>query len=384
MLKSLFYLSSILLVFLFIFAMNNHSSNEDHVILLQSWAERKLRQELAHFQTHQFQQSDIEKTYTDLSSIPENQIIRFQIVNNQIYTNSNLLDTIESKISYNTLINFFKDLIDMHPMNSGVDFLLVTSKRITIPENYTLTVPLIVGSKNTVDQNAKYLILAPNYKTIQKLTQWYIDNSLAADEAYPWDRKLSKALWYYTSQEEYSRYYWKDLSKTKLFNLAESNPNLIDIKFIIPDQNNELAKTPTQEYPFATLTYKNTGLYKMSITIDDANTSYSDYLWQLLSNTVPLKQKSTHQQWFYDILEEGRDYISFAPDLSDLLSKIEWLQHNDTQAQKIATAGATKIQKEITPKHLFLYWSKLLQSYSSLQKFEMSTPTLPPANVSKQ
>jgi hypothetical protein len=73
--------------------------------------------------------------------------------------------------------------------------------------------------------------------------------------------------------------------------------------------------------------------YRLLIDIDGVASAWS-FFEKLLLGACVLKVGSPFEQWFYEFLEPGRDYIPIKPDLSDLTETIAWcLRHpNDTRA----------------------------------------------------
>lgn len=367
------------LIFLFIFNVSNNLGQGDHIIL-QSWAEKQIREEFSYFEKNKFEMSDILKTYKDLSSVDTNKIIHFQIIKNKLYSSYSKSENTDFNNAYLAFVDFFNKMLAKHPLEDNVDFLIDVSPVLFINDNIKLNAPLFTASKNTERASSNFLILAPDYTTIDSLPKRY-DEVLKSNTEYPWERKLNKAIWHGLIDEGYSRKYWESAPKTKLLKIAEKYPNLLDIKFdIISNDNISLKNQISKRYPFALLSRpEETFKYKITISME---TNYGltnpDFLFSLLSNSVPLKTKSTNVMWFYTLLKDGEDYINIAPDISDVLEKIEWVKDHDNEAKIIAEKGSKNIQKEITPAHLMLYWHKLLETYAKVQKVDINSPTLLP------
>jgi hypothetical protein len=83
------------------------------------------------------------------------------------------------------------------------------------------------------------------------------------------------------------------------------------------------------------------GRFKYLIDIDGNSNPWSNLFQRLLTGSTVLKVESSRglQQWFYDRLRPWENYVPIAPDISDLLDKILWLQRNDQLAQAIGQAG---------------------------------------------
>jgi hypothetical protein len=81
--------------------------------------------------------------------------------------------------------------------------------------------------------------------------------------------------------------------------------------------------------------------YKFQIDIDGNTNAWSGLFQRLLTGSPVLKVESSRGlvQWFYDELSPWHNYVPIAPDLSDLIDKIQWLQRNDHIAEQIGRQG---------------------------------------------
>lgn len=87
----------------------------------------------------------------------------------------------------------------------------------------------------------------------------------------------------------------------------------------------------------------------------------------ILGNSLVLKQESKYYEFFYSHLKAGTHYIPVKRNLSDILDKIKWAKENDSEAQKIATAGQTLARELLQPSRLYCYYYRVLQMYSERQ-----------------
>uniref|UniRef100_A0A803YH59 Glycosyl transferase CAP10 domain-containing protein n=1 Tax=Meleagris gallopavo TaxID=9103 RepID=A0A803YH59_MELGA len=109
--------------------------------------------------------------------------------------------------------------------------------------------------------------------------------------------------------------------------------------------------------------------YKYQINIDGTVAAYRlPYL--LAGNSVVLKQDSIYYEHFYNELQPWKHYIPFKSDLSDLLEKLQWAKEHDEEAKKIAKSGQEFARNNLMGDHIFCYYFKLFQEYSSLQVSE--------------
>jgi Glycosyl transferase family 90 len=81
--------------------------------------------------------------------------------------------------------------------------------------------------------------------------------------------------------------------------------------------------------------------YKYQIDIDGNTNAWSGFFQRLLTGSPVLKIESPRGlvQWFYDELRPWHNYVPVAPDISDLVEKVNWLNRNDAVAEAIGHRG---------------------------------------------
>ena len=81
--------------------------------------------------------------------------------------------------------------------------------------------------------------------------------------------------------------------------------------------------------------------YKYHIAIDGNSSPWSNLFQQLLTGSPILRIESSRglEQWFYDELIPWHNYVPAAPDMSDLVDKVKWLNRNDGVAEVIGRRG---------------------------------------------
>ena len=347
---------------------------------LKAWAINQIDHDLSAFKKPKFKETDISNIYKDLSNVPGNLLIKFQIIDGVLYSNHNELDKNNSEITsaHNIFCRFFGNMIRNHDFDKNVEFIVSVGERLKVPDHYNFKAPIIVPVKNSRDSFNKYVVMAPDHYTISEWPRLY-SYILSANEKYPWNRKIEKAFWRGSSSGGvYTRENWQNFPRVKLVQLSSENPNLIDAKFTtLPQNDKAVMDMLSEKYPLALYVSQADHVkYKIQVSVDGNTTSLSGYLWRLLSNSFVLSQKSTNAQWFHCILKEGQHYVAIEYDMSDLLHKIKWVLDHEEASKTIAFAGSELVSNEITPDHLHLYWSHLLSEYSKLQDFTLLNPSL--------
>lgn len=347
---------------------------------LNSWAKNQINSEFVHFRNQNFSKKDVEEDYKQLSSIDSNSLLRFQIIDGEVYSNYKDLDRSDSNIviAYNSYLRFFHHVISAHEFEGNADFLLSVDDSLSFPEGFVPKVPLIVPVKRKDDPRGKYMILVPDHYIIDEWPRLYND-ILDANEKYSWEKKISRAFWRGSSTGGvYTRENWKNFPRVKIVSLSSEYPALLDAKFTLLRQRERgVIEEISRMYPIAmAVSQADHVKYKMQMSVEGSITSLSSELWRLLSNSVMLRQKSTNLKWFHSLFRDGEHYISVEYDMSNLMDKVKWVLANDSKAKQIAERASNVVKKEVTPDHLHLYWTEVLNEYVKHQDFDLKTPTL--------
>jgi hypothetical protein len=152
----------------------------------------------------------------------------------------------------------------------------------------------------------------------------------------PWERKNIELCWRGRLNEFKTNIYqrpriqfvkklfdYKYTRDIKLIPLWNEIDNFIDTKYF-SEQGERL---PFQEF------FK----YKIFFIID-GNVIASNHMWAFSTGCIVF-MISNAKCWFSEFLIPGYHYIHIKYDLSDLIEKIEWVIHNDSEAAKIAQNG---------------------------------------------
>lgn len=99
-------------------------------------------------------------TYKDLNKIEGNQLIRFQIIHKQIYSNHKELNKQNAKLiaAHNTLVKFFSQIIKIYDFNQDIEFIVSAGNNLNAPNHYVFKAPVIVPVKNIASDMSKYLL----------------------------------------------------------------------------------------------------------------------------------------------------------------------------------------------------------------------------------
>lgn len=112
---------------------------------------------------------------------------------------------------------------------------------------------------------------------------------------------------------------------------------------------------------------ENSLAYKYQIALDGARCTWERMVWQMTANTVLIKPRSPHIQWFHKGLEP---YVNYVPinevDAENIQNAYSWLQNNDQQAQIITKNANAFAKNNFKTQDFFAYYALLLQEYAKL------------------
>jgi len=166
------------------------------------------------------------------------------------------------------------------------------------------------------------------------------------DKFISWEDRAEVAFWRgATTGVPASPGEWRSLERIKLCELAQrhAHPELLDVGISsvvqLPDREaDEVRHSGLIRSP---VPWQEWGRFRYLIDIDGNSSPWSNLLQRLMTGSPVLKVESKRglQQWFYDELLPWQNYVPIAPDMSDLIDKMNWLRRNDSIAQTIGRNG---------------------------------------------
>lgn len=306
-------------------------------------------------------------------------IYRIKIYDNKIYYkfyNTSKVDDYRLDVMLKVLSK-----ISQKTKLPNVDFFISAADIVTfeIPED---SAPLFTFAFNK--KHRKNLILIPDSLTLANFGKIYYD-ILKLNNQTPWDQKINKAYWrggttgatydgedfFKTFSIKWTKNNYLNFSRTKLVDYSMQYPKILDAKFVgFSNLDEETLQIFKEKYVNAKNETKAEQLkYKIQISVDGICATYPGLLWRLLSNSVTLKQDSDDVQFFYNLLKPMVHYVPINHDMSDLISKINWVINNDKEAQKISESASKLVQENLKITDLYWYIYVLLSEYSKLVNF---------------
>ena len=169
----------------------------------------------------------------------------------------------------------------------------------------------------------------------------------------PWRERQEKLFW---RGRDSSR------ERLQLVRLAKQYPHLINASitafFFFRDQEAELGRAKHVSF-FRFFDYK------YQLCLDGTVAAYRlPYL--LAGGSVVFKQESSYYEHFYPELEAWTHFIPVKRDLSDLLERLDWARHHDTEARRIAENARDFAHKRLLPGHVLCYTAAMLSRWADL------------------
>jgi hypothetical protein len=245
----------------------------------------------------------------------------------QIY--SNIFEYLAKK-GYVTNVSFLLRLSDFFADVPGL-------------ENLNLA-PILTTSKDSSKNIERDLILIPDYMSLEDIPK-LTPRILKANETYPWNQKDETILW---------RGGHADISgfRHAVVEYSQQHPNsMVDAKFVIAKD----------EYMPPEMQIR----AKYLLNIDGHTAAWTRPIWQLLSNSVFLKQESPLTQWYYQALQPDVHYIAVNNNPAQLEPTIS--KYADEQLRLIAANGSEFAKENLTIDDMLAYIIMALQKYQALQ-----------------
>jgi hypothetical protein len=231
--------------------------------------------------------------------------------------------------------------------------------------------PLFSFSKNKKSDEKVILIPDPHMLGRHK---FFTQQVVEGIKKYPWHKKMQKAFWRgQTTGGDFSaldRYH--ESPRFKIAAWTQKRPDMVDAKF----NGFIFTSLPVREllieqgYGDGFVDVADHLAYAYQIQVDGTTAAWSRMYWQLLSNSLMLKQDSDNIQWYYQALSPYKHYVPINSDASDLIEKIEWAQDHPERVQDIIQRATKFAQQNLAYDDLLYYIYVLLQEYARLQDFK--------------
>lgn len=339
---------------------------------------------------------EIDKLWNNVDLRESQSILRFQIVNQQLYTHSSDI----TGLYFLDLLEYFKQLIKKYKIND-IDFIVFGRDEIESIHNIKtedLNIPSFMMSKNLDSIYEKDKLLFPDAFMFRKTWETLYNEIESAKKHTLWKNKHNKIFWRGSStgwdrDQIYNLYGYNlnnfdKLSRIKLVMLSKLYPDLIDAAMAFYPQfsKNQDGKNLRQILDIL-FPEKNRAAnkdfhlkYKYLISVDGNTCAWERVPWIMLSNSVLVKQETNNIEWFYSAMKPYEHYAPLKEDLTDIFEKINWMKENDNKLQEISSNAQKFVQDNLKPEDIDIHMVITLNEYSKIQTDKEIKATLIPAD----
>jgi hypothetical protein len=116
--------------------------------------------------------------------------------------------------------------------------------------------------------------------------------------------------------------------------------------------------------------------YRYLLSLDGFSSAWR-LISLLLSGAVVIKQLSTFNEYWYELLQKDQHYMEIPADITThtLNNVTKWLLNHPIQAQTIASNAQSHLNKLLAPQQIYCYTGKLLYNYSKQLNFPEYKPS---------
>jgi len=181
---------------------------------------------------------------------------------------------------------------------------------------------------------------------------------------------------------------WRSLQRVGLCELCQRHPNLIDAGFAGSTESTAIVQWSAE----AATEIRNSGLvkdyrpaesfhrYRYLVDVDGNSNAWAGLFMKLLTGSPVLKVASPrgYRQWYYNRLRPWHNFVPVEVDMSDLVSKIQWLKQHDAEARAIGENGralAYSIEYEAELDSAVNTVSAAIRFFSAARSAATYTPT---------
>ena len=336
-----------------------------------AWMMEQIQSDLAYFGQSKVTKKDLDATMDETQAVPGGknaQLVRFKIVDNKVRWFSYNQFKGDERVSH--LIQFLHELA-RHVKLPDIEFIGSLWDCYDHPIFLSKArAPVFTICK--LRQNS-IAVLWPETRQLG-FKSGVVRAVVEASKHNPWKKKIDKMFWRgNTMGGYYSNHNWDLKLRPRLLMLSKEHPKDFDVKFTgtywsdpgIVKWLQDNQYIGDWSYPPDHLKYK----YHLCV---DGNSFASSFYWQLAGNSVIIKNRSSHIEWFYRGVRDGVHYITFDPDFHDLLDQLQWLRTHDAEAEAMSQKATAFAKEYINPETIALYFYRLFHEYAKLYIGETS------------
>ena len=231
---------------------------------------------------------------------------------------------------------------------SNVTFLLRFSdlfSKISSSKSIADFAPILAVAKDTSKNIEKNLVLIPDWMNLNSWCKLKPRIKIARS-TFSWDKKTPVILW---------RGGFADVTgyRKKVVEYSKStNSKVVDAKFA--EDGDKYFMHPEQHLS-----------HKYQLSIDGHTAPWERPIWQLYSNSVMIKHKSSLIQWYYNAIKPDQHYIEVTDNVGDL--DIAVSKYTDEQLQRISQNANDFVENNLNTDDMVAYTILVLQKIEKMQ-----------------
>ncbi len=214
-------------------------------------------------------------------------------------------------------------------------------------------------------------ILFPDYENLEGFHSLR-SSTISGSKQFPWDKKIEMGFFRgggcgagdYAKRNQFFEY-----PRFKAVAFSLQHPKMVNARFTGCGELKDHVGIKEYMYLSKSVKIEDQIRYKYQITIDGVTCAFSRVFWQLLANSVMLKQESKSIQWYYPGMKPYEHYIPLKDDVSDLIEKIQWAKDHDQECKKISENATLFAREWLGEINSLYYIYHVLKEYAKLQKF---------------
>lgn len=329
------------------------------------WMERQIKEDFEKCKGVSFKKRDVRGAYNN--SKRNAYLAYFRLRGSKVFSDLKFV-TPSHQFRRNGLVKAFKDLGQV-VLLPRVELLYAIGD---LPEMEALKIkaPILVASASKNHQNA--FIFFPDGICLSRYDS-FMEEVQKANALYPWDQKINRLIWrggmtgtIATNPMPGNPWKEKDFFKyprTRLMELAQDNPYLIDAKYANSTLIYEYLALKYPHFIGEKISIEEHIKFKYQLLIDGNSAAWDRALWQFFSNCFILKQESNFMQWYYNGLQPYVHYLPVKKDLSDLVENLEKLQKNEKDYLQIIENAQAFAQERLSYARMLQYIYLVLLEY---------------------
>lgn len=310
----------------------------------QAWVQKRLREDFTPFQDGITKQQVDHWFVTEQDEI--NKLVKFTVKDGKVTHTKLVSDYVYAKDAFKTT-NAIITLLAKKGYIPDCEFIISLNDYLVPTGKNNTPVAILSFAKDTTIPIEQNTILVPDWMNVL-----YWDRLKGrikfARKIYPWQKKRSMIHWRGGCADSLGH-------RNKLLALNDQL-TFLDIGMTQAVANQAKFIDPEQSL-----------LYKYQISLDVARSTWERIIWQMYSNSVMLKPRSTQIQWFHDGLVAYKNYVPINNvEKQDITNIYKWLTTHEDKVQDIIHNANEFAEENFKTQDFIAYYALVFREYGRL------------------